>query len=126
MQAVRRGAAALHLAFLVVVIAGVFCQVYLAGSYVFGAGDALDAHRGLGWATHSFETLVLVAALVAWLPRSDIGMSFALFAIGTLQVLLAGSSDWVGGLHALGALMVVGLAFAMVARRRRTRVLAAG
>jgi hypothetical protein len=120
MHALRRGAAALHLALVGAVIVGISAQVYLAGAYVFGAADALDAHRTVGGITHGFEALVLVAALVAWLAPALIGMSFLLAALGTVQVVLAGSSDWVGGLHALGAIVVLGLAFHLLVSRLRT------
>ena len=73
LAAVRRGAAWLHLALALVLVLGVCLQVYLIGSYIFGAGQgALDAHRSMGWTVHGFELLVFIAALVAWVPRVDL------------------------------------------------------
>lgn len=48
---VRRAADWLNLAFASAIVLGVFVQVYLIGSYIFGAGQgALDAHRAVGFA----------------------------------------------------------------------------
>jgi hypothetical protein len=120
----RRGAAAVHLLLAVLIVVAVFAQVYLIGAYVFGAGqDALDAHRSLGFATHMCELLLLLAALVAWLPRTDLLLSLGLAVIGTVQVILASSEKWVGALHPLFALVVLGFAGVLARRgleRRRS------
>jgi hypothetical protein len=118
-----------HLALALGVIVGVFVQVYLIGSYTFGAGQsALDAHKSMGWTVHGFEMLVFVVALVAWLPWVDLLLSLLLALIGTVQVALASEHRWVGGLHPLLALVVVGLAAALalraIRRRRDARFLA--
>jgi len=65
---------------------------------------------------------VFVAALVAWLPWVDIVLSLLLAVIGTVQVVLANEHRWVGGVHPVLALVVVGLAAMLVLRalgRRR-------
>lgn len=115
-----------HLALALAVLLGVFLQVYLIGAYFFGAGQgALDAHRTAGWTVHGIEMLVLIAALIAWLPRVDLVLSLLLAVIGTVQVGLASESRWVGGLHPLFALIVLSVAAALtlraVGRRRDAR-----
>ena len=111
---VRRVAAWAHLLFAVAIVLAVFAQVYLIGAYIFGAGEeALNAHKTMGWTAHGFEAIVFIAALLAWLPPSDISLSFLLFAIGSAQVALASKTGWVGGLHPLLALVVLGLATAL-------------
>ena len=113
-----------HRAFALAVVFGVLAQVYLIGAYIFGAGQgALDAHKSMGWTVHGFEMLVLAAALVAWLPRVDVVLSLLLAVIGTAQVALASEHRWVGGLHPLLAIVVLGLAAVLALRgsRRRTR-----
>jgi hypothetical protein len=118
--ALRRGAAWLHLALALAVALGVFLQVYLIGAYIFGAGsDALNAHESVGFAVHGLEVLLFVVALVAWLPRADIGLSLLMTLLGTTQIALAGAHGWTGGLHPLGALLVLVLAAAIVRRDRR-------
>jgi hypothetical protein len=120
----RRGAAWLHLALALAIAFGVFLQVYLIGAYIFGAGsDALDAHTTVGFSVHGLEVLLLLVALVAWLPRADVGLSLLMALLGTTQIALADAHGWTGGLHPLGALLVLVLAGAIVRRdlqRRRT------
>jgi hypothetical protein len=120
LRGVRAVGRLLHAAAATAVVLGVFLQVYLIGSFLFGAGQpALDAHRTVGWWVHGFELLVLVGALVALLPRADILLSLLLAVIGTVQVSLAGEHRWVGGLHALFALVVLGTAVTLARRSFR-------
>ena len=114
LAALRRGAAWLHLALALAIALGVFLQVYLIGAYMFGAGGgALDAHTDVGFTVHSLEVLLLLVALVAWLPRADVGLSLLMALLGTTQIALAGAHGWAGGLHPLGALLVLVLAAAI-------------
>jgi len=111
-----------HVALALAVVVGVFVQVYLIGAYIFGAGQgALDAHKSMGWTVHGFEMLVFVAALIAWLPWVDLVLSLLLAVVGTVQVALASEHRWVGGLHPVLALVVVGLAATLVLRANRRR-----
>jgi hypothetical protein len=127
---VRRVSGGLHLLLAGAIALLVVAQVYLIGAYIFGAGtDALDAHTNVGWTAHSLELLIFLVALIAWLPVRDIALSLGLAVLGTVQVSLASGSEWVGALHPLLALAVLGLAGHLVQRglqRRRTRVSAAG
>jgi hypothetical protein len=121
-QTIRRGASWAHLGLALLVVAGVFAQVYLIGAYIFGAGGgALDAHRTVGFTVHGFEVLILVAALVAWLPPADIGLSLLLALGGTIQLALSDAEKWIGALHPLGALFVLVLAAILVRRDLRHR-----
>jgi hypothetical protein len=128
LRGVRVGGRWIHLVLALAVVAGVFVQVYLIGAYIFGAGEgALNAHKTAGWTVHGFEMLVFVAALVAWLPWVDLVLSLLLAGIGTVQVALANERRWIGGVHPVLALVVVGLAATLVLRalrrRRATRLL---
>ena len=124
LSALRRGAGWLHLALALAIGLGVFLQVYLIGAYIFGAGsDALDAHKSVGFTVHGLEVLLFLVALVAWLPRADVGLSLLMALLGTTQIALADAHGWTGGLHPLGALLVLVLASAIARRdvqRRRT------
>ncbi|HEU4655872.1 MAG TPA: hypothetical protein VFR97_00010 [Capillimicrobium sp.] len=117
MQAIRRAGLWMHLGLAVLVAIGVFAQVYLIGGYLFGAGgDALEAHRTVGFTVHFLELLILVTALVAWLPRADLGLSLLMAALGTAQIALANAERWAGALHPLGALLVLVLAAVLIRR----------
>jgi hypothetical protein len=118
----RRMADRAHVVLAALVAFAVFAQVYLIGAYLFGAGhDVLEAHRSVGFSAHLVECLVLVAALVAWLPRTDLLLSLALAVLGTAQIALASAHGWTGGLHPLFALVVLTLA-AWLIRRGLERV----
>ncbi len=96
----------------ILVVVGVFAQVYLIASYFFGAGSgALDAHEDLGGTVHIVEVLVFLSAIGAYWKRwGEIGLSFALAVIGSIQLGLADGNEWVGGLHGVFALVVMILA----------------
>ena len=118
--ALRRGAAWLHLALALAIALGVFLQVYLIGAYIFGAGsDALDAHTTVGFTVHLLEVLLFLVALAAWLRRADIGLSLLMALLGATQIALADARGWTGGLHPLGALLVLALATGIARRDRR-------
>jgi hypothetical protein len=120
--ALRRGAAWLHLALALAIALGVFVQVYLIGAYIFGAGsEALDAHTAVGFTVHGLEVLLFLVALAAWLPRADVGLSLLMALLGTTQLALADAHGWTGGLHPLGALLVLALA-TVIARRDLQRL----
>jgi hypothetical protein len=128
LHVIRTGARWAHLALSLAIVVGVFLQVYLIGSYIFGAGEgALDAHRATGFAVQGLEIIVFVTALAAWLPRRDVLLSLLLAIVGTVQAGLANAERWVGGLHPLLALVVLALATALAQRairRHRSTALA--
>ena len=109
------------------VAVGVFVQVYLIASYIFGA-DALDAHKAVGFTVHLVEVLVFLVALVAWWKEwRKVGLAFALAVIGTVQLAFSDGERWVGGLHGLLALVVLVLAALVHVRAMRdARALSAG
>ncbi len=93
-----------------IIVLGVFLQAYFIASYAMGAGeDALDAHGFVGFLfIHAFELIVFLSALGAWWGMWRwVGLSFFLFAFGTLQIFLSGGDEWLGGLHGLFALFVM-------------------
>lgn len=97
------------------VVLGVWLQVYFIASYFFGAEDALDVHETVGGITHIVEVLVFLAALGAWWRNwGRIGHAFGLAAIGTIQISLTESEDWVGGIHGLLALVILVIAVFVV------------
>lgn len=115
----RRNALWIVLVLAALVVIGVFVQVYLIASYFFGA-DALDAHQDVGGIVHLVEVLVFIAGAVAWWGNwRKVGMAFALPVIGTIQLAFSDGDEWVGGLHGLLALFVLGLAIELASAARR-------
>jgi hypothetical protein len=123
MRRVRRVFRWISLVLAVVVVVGVVVQLYLIASWIFGESGALDAHQTLGFAVvHPAEVLVFLVSFGAWWRAwRNIGVSFVLALIGTLQVAFVGNVEdpgngYVHGLHGGLALFVAALA-AYIARR---------
>jgi len=106
------------------VVVGVFVQVYLIASYVFGDSGALATHETNGDIVIGLELVVFLSALLGWWrdDREQVWLSLGLFVIGALQVGLAkdlGNTAAVHGLHGMFALVVVLLASVIAARKWR-------
>jgi len=104
---------------------GVILQVYFIASWIFGAEDALDAHRGAGSIIWLLEIIVLVSGLVFyWGVWRSAAVSIALPVLGTIQVFFLGDiedpskneSGWLHGLHGGLAIFVFLLAAAIAYR----------
>ena len=103
-------------------------QVFLAGLGIFGADVAateegateLDAHRAFGHIlTQPVALLVLIAALIARPGRQIVQLTIAWLVLGIVQVALGiagGDTAVLGGLHALNALIYVGLTIDLLRR----------
>jgi hypothetical protein len=113
------------------VIAGIVVQLYLIAAWVFGESGALDAHKFVGGAiVHPAEILVFLISLGAWWGNwRNVGVSFSLALLGTIQVFFAGSlndpkNGYVHGLH--GGLVLFVAALALYIARRESRGLGLG
>ncbi len=111
----------LHAVAASVVVALIFVQLYLIGEYIYGSVGALQTHESVGKAVPFIELLVFLTALVGWRSnRRQLGLSFALFIVGGIQVSFAtthwGTTPSVRALHPTLAGAVVLLAAATAAR----------
>jgi hypothetical protein len=98
----------IQLVLAVLVVVGVWVQVYLIASHLFGAADALDAHEDVGGLVHLIEVAVFLTAFGAWWRNwSRIAQAFGLAVLGTIQIMFSGGDEWVGGFHGLLALAVL-------------------
>lgn len=104
------------------IAAGVILQIYFIASWVFGADDALEAHRGVGSLMWLLEIIVLFSGLVAyWGNWRKAGLSIALPVLGTIQIFFLGDiedpskneSGWIHGFHGGLAIFVFLLALAI-------------
>jgi hypothetical protein len=97
----------------------VVVQILTAGFGIFGA-TSLDLHEDLGFTlTHGLSILVFLAALVAWIGGSGIGLAFLIAALTTVQVFLPEIDNrWIAGLHPANALLIFLLALVLLWRLR--------
>jgi hypothetical protein len=97
----------------------VVVQILTAGFGIFGA-TSLDLHEDLGFTlTHGLSILVFLAALVAWIGRSDLALAFLIGALTTVQVILPEIDNrWIAGLHPVNALLIFLLALLLLWRVR--------
>jgi hypothetical protein len=127
MSGVRRGARSVLKWFSPLYVVLIIVQVFLAGEGVFrlrtvydsdtckkavcGGSTTLDPHRILGFIlTEPLALLFLIAALLAWHPDKRVRIVTIVVPILTfVQLLLAVVGKWVGGLHVLNAILILGL-----------------
>jgi hypothetical protein len=98
----------------------VVVQFALAG---YGAFDAFQQHRGfraheiLGTIIGLFTLLVLIAAAIARPSRRVVILAIVLFVLsGPIQPLLASAGKnhaWIGAIHALVGVIILGACFAL-------------
>jgi hypothetical protein len=112
----RQAHLALAAAFTLVVVA----QFFLAGTALF-ADQSWHAHVDTGYFAGLGLLALPVLALLARLPLADLFLTVSLTLAAWVQILLPQTSPWVAAFHPLWALVVLGLALAVV---RRTAVTA--
>lgn len=112
MGSVRRWARYGHLAAAWVFVASVVVQVFLAGMALFGGSPNFKTHVEFGYSAIWVVAILLpIFALVARLPRRDIGLSFLLLALYIPQCLLppiarSGGPAFIAALHPVNALLL--------------------
>lgn len=119
---VRAGADTVFAYLTALMVLGVVAQFFLAGLGVFDiAGhrdldkvSELDPHRVLGHILGLVAILMFIAALVARTGKAKIWVSIILFLLIEFaqSALASGGEDhhWLGGLHALDGVVILGLA----------------
>jgi hypothetical protein len=104
----------------------VLVQFYLAAVGAFAdlpTDESFDAHRALGYVTFVLPVLMAIWAPLAGLPRRFLGLSLAMAALVSVQVLIAkvaeGLDDggtWLFGLHGINGLVILAVAGAVAYR----------
>jgi hypothetical protein len=106
-------------------VAGVILQVYFVASWIFGAADAIDAHRATGIVVWALGITVGISGIVAyWRAWRKVAVSVALPILTEVQIFFVGDIDdpsknesgWIHGVHGGLALLVFLLA-ALIAHR---------
>jgi hypothetical protein len=125
----RRGADTVFAYLAALLLLGIIVQFFLAGLGTFDLhtqtlekSDGFEPHEALGHILAGVSLLMLIAALVARTSKFAIWGSLALVVlIEVVQVVLAANGKdhaWVGGLHALDGVIILGLAGSMHMRSR--------
>ena len=125
----RRGAFTVFAYLAALLLLGIIVQFFLAGLGTFDLhaqtlekSDSFEPHEALGHILAAVALLMLIAALVARTSTFAIWGSVALvLLIEVVQVVLAANGEdhaWVGGLHALDGVIILGLAGALHMRSR--------
>ena len=129
MSGVRRGARSVLKWFSPLYVVLLIVQVFLAGEGVFrlrnvydsdtckqaashcGGSTTLEPHRILGFIlTEPLALLFLITALLAWHPNTRVRIVTIVAPILTfVQLILAVVGKWVGGLHVLNAILILGM-----------------
>ena len=117
----RRGASQVFAYLAALLLLGVIVQFFLAGLGTFDLhdqtlehADSFQPHEALGHILAAVGLLMLIAAIVARTSKVAIWGSLALVVlIEVVQVALAANGEdhaWIGGLHALDGVIILGLA----------------
>ena len=120
MATVRRGAGGFLKYFLPLLALLVLVQIFLAGFGSFGIEEgqgvdeasSLEAHRGVGHALGTFGGVLLLLASLLWWPRNKrvLGWLVAAAVLLFIQPILGViGGEFVGGLHAVNAVLLLGL-----------------
>jgi len=120
MTGIRTVAGAAYRWLIALFVLGVVSEFFLAGAGVFGQKvdvklvdqKSFDPHRALGFVLIVGSLLLLVVCLLWWSERIWLLATFLLVALAVVQSVLASVGEhhrWVGALHPLNALAVLGL-----------------
>ncbi|HEX5911348.1 MAG TPA: DUF6220 domain-containing protein [Thermoleophilaceae bacterium] len=110
----------IHLLLVVLALACLVVQVYLAGRGAFGA-SSYDAHKNLGHVLEPIALVLIIAtvAIPATRNKGDIIQAVAFLVLVVVQTLLAEAGASVAALHPVNALIIIGLLAGMLAKDRR-------
>ena len=108
----RKGITTVYSGLAMLIATLVLIQFFLAGLGMFGA-SSFESHRSVGYALHGLTGLLFLLAIAGPRTGRDIGLSFGLLVLCTLQVYLPelrGDAPVLAAFHPLLALVIGGLA----------------
>ena len=116
----KRGFRIAHLVAASLVLAGIVAQPFLIGLFLFGAVHSSDLHAAVGYALLLFGVpLLLIAALLARLPRAEMLLTLALMVdifVQEVLVNLRDTSSVLAALHPFNAFVLLLVAVTLVRR----------
>ena len=101
----------LHAAAALIWVAAIVVQVILAGQAIADLGGSGDfsSHRDFGYTIGLVQLVVILLALVARMPRREIGIALGILGLYIVQTVLPsarGSSPFIAALHPLNAMIL--------------------
>ncbi len=110
----------IHLVLVVLALACLIVQVYLAGRGAFGA-STYSAHKDFGHVLEPVALVLLIAtiAISATRNRGDIIQAVAFLVLVIVQTVLAEAGADVAAFHPVNALVMIGLLAGMLFKDRR-------
>jgi hypothetical protein len=119
---VKRGFRIAHLLVASLILAGIVAQPFLIGLFLFGAVHSSGLHATVGYTLFEFGVpLLLIAALLARLPRNEMLLTLVLMVDIVVQEILVNlrdSSSVLAALHPLNAFVLLLVAVTLVRRDR--------
>jgi heme A synthase len=101
----------LHAAAALLWVGAIVVQVFLAGQAIANLGGSGDfsAHTGFGYTIGIVQLVVVLTAVLARMPRRDIGISvgiLGLYIVQTILPVMKDSSPVIAALHPLNAMIL--------------------
>jgi len=112
----RKGLTTLYAGLAMLIATLVLVQFFLAGLGWFDPSVGFDAHETVGGILHGLTALLFILAIAGPRTRTDLGMSFGLLVLATIQIALPELRDdapVLAAFHPLLALVIGGLAHAI-------------
>ncbi len=118
----KRGFRITHMVVASLVLAGIVIQPFLIGLFLFGAVSNPDLHTAVGYTLFEFGIpLLLIAGLLARLPKGEMLLTLLLMADIFVQILLVNLRDTsavLAAFHPLNAFALLLIAVTVVRRDR--------
>jgi hypothetical protein len=119
----RRWAQNLYLVWAGLIELGILVQGFLIGAYLFGgAAWGRDDHGLMGLVLLAMSLLLPLIGLLAKLPGRMIGLSFLLFVLVIIQMVLGsigGNAPLLAALHPANAMILFGLNLVLIFQIRQ-------
>jgi hypothetical protein len=130
MTGIRTVAGAVYRWLIAFFVLAVVAEFFLAGAGVFGEKvgvqladqKSFDPHRALGFALVVASLMLLLVCLLWWSERIWLMATFLLVALAVVQSVLASAGEnhrWVGALHPVNAIAILGLSSLLAHRAWR-------
>ena len=112
----------------VLLVAGLFVQVFLAGLGVFDSAARFATHRDFGYTLELLAMALIVVGLLGRLPRRQVGLSVVillLFFLQSIFVVLRSDQPTIAALHPVNGFVILLLSIALAREAWRARQTAA-